>query len=164
MLSFETGRGVFETLSRRRRPDHPSVMQKQSLSYFYSRATELSVVEVVRTTTHLIQSPCCQRGSQGQDPAGNRATRRPPDHRQETQTAMVWICLPFIRSAKTILQGTAKGGRRQGGQKKEVGRQQQGMATPGIRQISEGSGEQRKIEETGCEIICGAPTTLAAKG
>ena len=93
MLSFETGRGVFETLSRRRRPDHPSVMQKQSLSYFYSRATELSVVEVVRTTTHLIQRPCYQQGSPCQDPAGSRATRRPPDHRKETQTVVVWSCL-----------------------------------------------------------------------
>ena len=29
--------------------------------------------------------------------------------------------------------------------------------------IPEGSGEQGKMEETGCEIICGAPTTLAVK-
>ena len=35
---------------------------------------------------------------------------------------------------------------------------------PGVRQVSEGSEEQRKMEETGCEIICGAPTTLAVKG
>ena len=31
----------------------------------------------------------------------------------------------------------------------------------GIRQVTDGSGEQGKTEETGCEIICGAPTTLA---
>ena len=31
---------------------------------------------------------------------------------------MVWSCLPFIRSGKAILQGTVKGGRRQGRQKK----------------------------------------------
>ena len=31
---------------------------------------------------------------------------------------MVWSCLPFIRSGKTILQGTVKGGRRQGRQRK----------------------------------------------
>ena len=24
--------------------------------------------------------------------------------------------------------------------------------------------EQRKVEETGCEVICGAPATLAVKG
>ena len=42
----------------------------------------------------------------------------------------------------------------------EVGKQYQGMDRPGVRQVPEGSGEQRKMEETGCEIICGAPTTL----
>ena len=31
-------------------------------------------------------------------------------------------------------------------------------------QVPECSEEQRKMEETGCEIICGAPTTLAVKG
>ena len=35
---------------------------------------------------------------------------------------------------------------------------------PGVRQIPEGSGEQVKMDETGCKIICGAPTTLAVKG
>ena len=34
----------------------------------------------------------------------------------------------------------------------------------GIRQVPESSEQQRKKEETGCEIICGAPTTLAVKG
>ena len=44
-----------------------------------------------------------------------------------------------------------------------MGRQHQGTDMPRIRQVAEGSGEQRKMEETGCEIICGAPTTLAVK-
>ena len=48
-----------------------------------------------------------------QDPAGNRTTRRPPDHRRETQTEVVWTCLLFIRSGQNYLAG----GRRQGGQK-----------------------------------------------
>ena len=42
---------------------------------------------------------------------------------------------------KTILQGTVKGGRRQG---REVGRQQQGMNRPGVRKVPEGSGENEK--------------------
>ena len=46
----------------------------------------------------------------------------------------------------------------------EVGRQHQEMGRPGVRQVPEGSKEQRKMEETGCEIICGAPTTFAVKG
>ena len=44
----------------------------------------------------------------------------------------------------------------------------QGMDKPGVGQVQEGSGEQRKMEETGCVVICGAPpppppTTLAVK-
>ena len=34
----------------------------------------------------------------------------------------------------------------------------------GVRQVPEGSGEQGKMEKTGCKIICGAPTTLTVKG
>ena len=48
--------------------------------------------------------------------------------------------------------------------KEEVGRQHQGMDRPGVRQVAEGSGEQVKMEKTGCKIICGAPTTLAVQG
>ena len=36
-------------------------------------------------------------------PAGHRTTRRPPDHRRETQTAVVWSCLPFLRSGQNHL-------------------------------------------------------------
>ena len=45
-----------------------------------------------------------------------------------------------------------------------MGRQHQGMDRPGVCQVPEGSGKQCKLEETGCEIICGAPTALAVKG
>ena len=45
----------------------------------------------------------------------------------------------------------------------EVGRQHQGMDRSGVRQVLEDSGEQGKMEETGCEITSGAPTTLAVK-
>ena len=47
--------------------------------------------------------------------------------------------------------------------KEEVGKQHQGMDRPGVRQVQEGSGEQGKMEKTGCKTICGAPTTLAVK-
>ena len=46
----------------------------------------------------------------------------------------------------------------------EVGRQHPGMGKPRVRQVPEGSEEQGKMELTGCEIICGAPTTLMVKG
>ena len=66
--------------------------------------------------------------------------------------------------AKTILQSTVKGGRRQGGQRKswednirewtglEFGKSQ--------RAVEKG----KKMEKTDCKILCGAPTTLAVKG
>ena len=38
------------------------------------------------------------------------------------------------------------------------------MDRPGVCQVPEGSGEQGKMEETGYEIIYGAPTILAVKG
>ena len=62
-------------------------------------------------TTHLTQ-----RGSPCKDPAGDWTTWRPPDHRQETQTAVVWTCLLFIRSGQNYL--AVKGERRQGRQRK----------------------------------------------
>ena len=45
-----------------------------------------------------------------------------------------------------------------------VERQHQGIDRPGVFQVPEGSREQGKIEQTGCEIICGAPMTLTVKG
>ena len=46
----------------------------------------------------------------------------------------------------------------------EVGRQDQRMGRPGVHQVPEGSGEKGKMEETDCEVICGAPTALADMG
>ena len=63
---------------------------------------------------------------------------------------------------KTILQGAVKGKTRK--TEEEVGRQHLKMNRPGARQFPGGSGEQGKMEETGCEIICGAPATLTVKG
>ena len=57
-----------------------------------------------------------------------------------------------------------KARRRQGKTVEEVERHHQGMDRPGVCQVPESSGEQGKMEETGCEIICGAPMTLADKG
>ena len=42
-----------------------------------------------------------------------------------------------------------------------MGRQHQGMDRPGVHHVSEGGGDKRKMEDIGCEIISGAPTTLA---
>ena len=65
--------------------------------------------------------------------------------------------------AKTILQGAAKRGKKTRQTEEEVGRQHQGMDKPGVRQVPEDSGEQGEMEESGCEVNCGVPTTLAVK-
>ena len=83
---------------------------------------------------------------------------------KETQTAVVWSCVPFIRSGQTHLARRSARGKKTRRAEEEVGRQHQGMDRPGVRQVSEGSGEQGKMEETGCEIICGSQSTLAVKG
>ena len=57
---------------------------------------------LLQDITHLLQRPWYQQGSPCQDPAGNQTTQR-PDHLKETQTAVVWTCLPFIRSAQNYL-------------------------------------------------------------
>ena len=65
--------------------------------------------------------------------------------------------------AKTILQGTVKGGRRQGGQRKrwEVNIRE----WPGLEfgKSQRAVQNRKKKEKTGCRIIWGAPTTLAVK-
>ena len=73
------------------------------------------------------------------------------------------IMCPFIRSDLNHLARHSERGTKTRQTEEEVGRQHQGMDRPGVRQVIEISGEQRKMEETGCEIICGAPTTLAVK-
>ena len=119
---------------------------------------------VPQDTTHLIQRPCWQLGNPCQDPAGDRTTRRPPDHCKETQTTVVWSRLPFIRSGQNHLARHSERGKKTSLTEEEVGRQHQGMDRPRVRQVPECSGEQGKMEETGWKISCGAPTTLAVKG
>ena len=106
-------------------------------------------------TTHLIQRPCYQRGSPCQDPPGNGTTRRPPDHHKETQTVVVLSCLPFIKSGQNHLARHSERGKKTRQTEEGVGRQHQGMDRPSVRQVPDGSGEQGKMEESGCGIICG---------
>ena len=65
--------------------------------------------------------------------------------------------------AKIILQGTVKGGRRQGRQRKrreETLGNEQAWSSPSPR----GQWRTEKMEKTDCKITCGAPTTLSDKG
>ena len=45
-----------------------------------------------------------------------------------------------------------------------MGRQHRGMDRPEVFQVPEGSGEERKMEETGCEDIHGVPKTPTGEG
>ena len=64
---------------------------------------------------------------------------------------MVWSCLPFIRSGQNHLARHSERGKKTRETEEEVGRQRQGMDRPGVPQVQEGSGEQGKMEETGCK-------------
>ena len=66
--------------------------------------------------------------------------------------------------AKTILQGTVKGGRRQGGQRKrreDSIREWTGLEFGKSQRAVENREKWRKLV---CKIICGAPTTLTVNG
>ena len=84
-----------------------------------------------------------------------------PDYRKKMQAKVVWTCLPFIRSGPNHLAWHSERGKKTRQAEEEVGRKHQGIDWPGVRQVPEDSGEQRKMEETGREVICGVPTTLA---
>ena len=77
-----------------------------------------------QNTAHVIKRPMlstCQAnigGSPCQDPAGSWITQRLPDHHKATQTAVVWTCLPLIRSGQNHLARNSKRWRRQGRQRK----------------------------------------------
>ena len=74
-----------------------------------------------------------------------------PDHRKETQTAVVWSYLPFIRSGQNHLARHSERGRKTRQTEEKVGRPHQEMDSPGVRQVPESSGELRKMEKTGFE-------------
>ena len=69
-----------------------------------------------------------------------------------------------FRSGQNHLPRHGERGKKTRQTEEEVRRQHQGMDRPGVRKVPEGSGEQGNMEETGCEIICGALMTQAVKG
>ena len=57
--------------------------------------------------------------------------------------AVVWSCLPFIRSGQNHLARHRKRGKKTRQTEEEVGTQHQGMDRPGVRQVPEGSAERQ---------------------
>ena len=117
--------------------------------------------------THLLQRPCYQRARPCQDPAGkNPTTRRPPDHSKETQTEVVWACLPFIGSGQNHLARHSEWGKKKTSHTEEEVEDNIGEWT-GLEfaksQRAVENRKKKKMEETGCEIICRPPTTPAVK-
>ena len=100
---------------------------------------------------------------------------RPPDHCKETQTEEIccmdvspvhqtWPKPPCKAEWKGQEDKADRGrGRKTRQTEEEVGRQHQGMKRPGVHHVPERSGEQEKMEETGREVICGAPATPAVR-
>ena len=75
------------------------------------------------------------------------------------QTEVVWTCLPFIRTGQNHLARHSERGRQRKRWEDNI-REWTGLEfTKSQRAVENG-----KMEETGCELICGAPTTLAVKG
>ena len=79
------------------------------------------------------------------------------------QTEVVGTYLVFIKSGQYHCARHSERGKKTRQTEEEVGRQHQGMDRPLVCQVPEGSREQRKMEETGCEIIFGAPMTLIVR-
>ena len=119
-------------------------LQNFNIYYVSKNMKKKMFSHIPQDTTHLIQRPCYQRGSPCQNPARNWTTRRPPDYRKETQTAVVWSCFPFIRSGQNRLARYRARGEKTRQTEEEVERQHQGTDKPGVRQVPEGSGEQGK--------------------
>ena len=72
--------------------------------------------------------------------------------------------LRSLSVAKTILQGTVKGEKRQGRQRKRWEDNIREWTSLEFGKSQRAAENREKWKKTGCIIICGAPTTLAVKG
>ena len=66
--------------------------------------------------------------------------------------------------AKTIMQGTVKGGRRQHRQRKWWEDNIREWAGLDFTKSQRAVENREKMEEIGYEVVCGAPTTITVKG
>ena len=99
------------------------VCELQTLTAELQRRIQAMEMRCYRKILHISNRPSYQRGSPCQDPAGNWTTRRIPDHSKETPTAVVWSCLPFIRSGQNHHARHSERGKKTRRTKEEVGRQ-----------------------------------------
>ena len=99
-------------------------------------------------TAHLVQRLYYPRGSPCQHPAGNRTTRRRPDHRKETQTNYSGVDSSPVHQVwpKPSCKAQRKGEGEKADRRK-LGRQHQEMDRPGVHKVPERRKEQRKMEK-----------------
>ena len=71
-------------------------------------------IQRISNKDHVTNEEVCTK----QDPAGNRTTRRPPDHGKETQTAVLWTCHSFTRSRQNHLARHSERGKEDEADKK----------------------------------------------
>ena len=126
------------------------------------RAMEMrcnSIIPRISNKNHVTNEEVCAKIQQANGPHEDRLAII---NRRKLQ----WYCHVSRSSglAKTILQGTVKGGggrqRRQRKRRKDNIRNGQAWSSLSPR----GREEERQMEKTLCEVICGAPTTTAVKG
>ena len=102
-------------------------------------------------TVHLIQGPRYQRGSPCKDPAGNRNTEDLLTIVKRRKLKWYGHVSHSPGLAKNRLARHSERGKKTRRTEEEVGRQHQGMDRHGVRLVPEGSREQGKMEENGCE-------------
>ena len=84
----------------------------------------------------------------------SRAPKENTSHGNEVLVQQVWP-KPFCKAQRKGEEDKADKGR--------GGKTTSGNGQAWSSEVPEGSGEQAKMEKTGCKIICGAPTTLVVK-
>ena len=125
---------------------------QQSFKEKYNHGNEV----LPQNTTHIIQRPCYQWGNLCQDPACNWTTWRPPDHHKRHKLKWCGHVSHSSGLAKTILQGTIKGGRRQGRQRERWEdniREWTGLEFAKSHRAVE---NRKNMGEAVCKVICGA--------
>ena len=102
---------------------------------------------LLQDTTHLIQRPCYNEEVSAKIQQAIGPHEDPLTIVKKRKLCVVRTCLPLIRSVKNHLARHSERGKKTRQTEEEGVKQHQGMDRSGVRQVPEGSGEQRKMEE-----------------
>ena len=112
----------------------------------------------------LLHSGLCVRGPDVNSVSSNIAVDNIKEWMFLPMPEHLLMALLQKRVAKTILQSTVKGGRRQGGQRKRWEDNIKEWTGLGFSKSQRAVENREKWRKLVCEIICGAPMTLAVEG